>query len=113
MISGNTYNYVKDEFLCRKLDMLQVVGKKEPITVYELIDRLDAADPKVKEVVDAYNEAYKLYEARDWAQARDRFREAADKYNDPPSVAYAERCAEFVKKPPSKDWNGVFILKNK
>ncbi len=113
MISEYTYQRVQSTLLCRKLDKLQVVGKKEPITVYELIDTIADADPKVKELVAAYNAAYGLYERREWSKAKAEFERIAGEYKDPPSVTYAGRCAEFIKKPPSKDWDGVFILKSK
>lgn len=39
IISEYTYELVKDRLICRELDKVQVKGKLEPITIYELIDR--------------------------------------------------------------------------
>lgn len=113
MISEFTYSSVQSVFLCRKLDKLQVVGKKEPITVYELIDRIGEADPKMKDLVRKYTGAYEHYEAREWSKAEAAFETLAKETGDSASAAYAARCKEFVQRPPSKDWDGVFVLKSK
>ena len=39
MISEYTYAACSDEVDVRELDLLRVVGKTEPVTVYELLDR--------------------------------------------------------------------------
>ncbi len=39
MISDSTYNLAKDEIEARELDTVRVVGKKEPITIYQLLDK--------------------------------------------------------------------------
>jgi hypothetical protein len=30
--------------------------------------------------------------------------------DDGPSATYVDRCTEFMKKPPSKNWDGVYKL---
>ena len=113
MISQATKEAIGDEFVTRKLDLLKVVGKKEPIIVYELMERKLHADEKMLQLVEAYNEAIALYEQRQWAEAFKRFEAIEKTYNDPPSHTYAERCAKFKRKAPPADWNGVYILKSK
>ncbi len=113
MISGSTYEAVKDDFLTRKLDLLQVVGKSEPIGVYELIDRKGHSDQKTLDIIEGYNEALLEYEKRNWEAAQKKFARIASEFGDPPSQTYATRCAKFKKKAPPADWNGVYVLKSK
>ncbi len=113
MISQSTKEAIGDEFVTRKLDVLQVVGKKEPITVYELMEYSHKADEVLLKLVELYNEAMALYEHRQWAEAYQKFSAIVKKYGDPPSKTYEERCAKFMRKAPPADWNGVYILKSK
>jgi len=40
IISENTYDLVKEKFLCRELDNIRVKGKNKPVVIYELVDEL-------------------------------------------------------------------------
>lgn len=113
MISQATYDYVKEDFLTRKLDLLQVVGKTEPIAVYELIDRRGHADQKTLDIVEGFNLGLQHYEARQWEEAFRQFSSIAREYGDAPCATYAQRCIKFRKKAPPADWNGVYVLKSK
>ncbi len=37
MVSENTYQFIKNKLVARELDCVRVMGKKEPVTVYELV----------------------------------------------------------------------------
>ncbi|OHD56101.1 MAG: hypothetical protein A2Y33_01495 [Spirochaetes bacterium GWF1_51_8] len=113
MISETTYEVVKSEFLIRELDNLKVVGKDKPIRVYELIDTLADASAGDKEKVEVFAQAMGLYKTKKWNEAIQIFKELKEKYSDPPSGVYMERCDEFIKNPPPANWNGVYVLKSK
>ncbi len=115
MISERTRNLVKDEFLCRELDYLIVKGKTQPIRVFELIaDMKNSISDDIKELVEIYNLGLLLYRNREFKKAIEEFQFAL-KINpdDGPSQLYLLRSQAYSKKPPPKDWNGVFELKTK
>jgi adenylate cyclase len=114
MISHTTYEAAKDHIEARKLDMIRVVGKEEPITVYELLGRKGHLSDYMHEMMVKYNEGMELFNNRDWQGARNAFRAGLKVVNDDgPCKVYVERCSEYLKKPPSKTWDGVYRLKTK
>ncbi len=105
-----TYEMVKDFFLLRPVDLIQVVGKSTPVAVYELLAEKDKATPELVRKVETFNRGRDLYLARCWDEAREIFESLA---GDPLSEIYAERCRAMKINPPPDNWNGVFILKEK
>ena len=115
MISERTYELIKNELLCRELDHLVVKGKTKPIRVFELIaDRADGIGEQKEKLLSLYNEGIAFYKNRQFKDAEEKFFAAlAVDDNDGPSQLYLLRSQEYVKNPPPKDWNGVFVLKTK
>ena len=113
MISDSTYGYVKERFVTRKLDLLRVVGKTLPVTVYELVGRVGEVKDEKLEVIKKYHEALGLYNSRQWEKAGNLVKELVRAYGDVPSQTYYERCVKFRKSPPPEDWDGVWVLKSK
>lgn len=116
MISEFTYEKVKDEFLCRQLDLLQVKGKTKPVTVYELMaDNKRGHDlSHMENIVKLYNRGLELYYKQCWDDAIATFREVlAIEPEDGPSLTYIHRCEDFKNEPPDTDWDGVYIMKTK
>lgn len=113
MISEATYEYIRDKFVVRKLDMLRVVGKSKPDTVYELVGRIGEVPEEKISIINQYHEALEVYNQWEWRRARDMFKVLADKFQDGPSMMYQERCSDFMETPPPEDWDGVFVLKTK
>lgn len=114
MVSEFTAAKVSGSFVFRDLDVIRVVGKKEPIKVFELIEEIGKIDQNFTELLDKYNEGLDEFRARNWMKARNVFHQAL-KLNpgDGPSRTYVERCSEFLKNPPSARWDGVYTLKSK
>nr|CRH07726.1 Putative adenylate/guanylate cyclase. highly conserved in MTB [Candidatus Magnetococcus massalia] len=114
MISEFTYEQAKDEIDVRELDTLRVVGKKEPITVYELVNRKNQTEGQEADLIAAYYKALDLYKGRDFKAAMEAFHKAlAIVENDGPSRTYADRCQMYLENPPPADWDGVFNLTSK
>ncbi len=114
MISGSTYEEVKNDVEARKLDVIRVVGKKEPVAVYELMDVKGGLDPVRTELVKIWEKGISLYEARQWNEAEAVFMEALKLVpDDGPSLTYADRCRIYAAQPPAPDWDGVFGLTSK
>jgi hypothetical protein len=77
----------------RELDVVRVVGRREPVRVYELLgpgDRPRAPGPG------RWDEALDLYRAGRFSEARALFQMAP---GDGPSALYAERCEAWLSGP--------------
>lgn len=114
MISENVYREVKDLVVVRPLDRIRVVGKAEPISVYELLCRKGEMTQEQSELLSIYLEGMEHFSNRDWNKARQSFKNALKiDPTDGPSLKFIERCNEYLKNPPSKNWDGVYSLKAK
>jgi len=114
MISENTYNNVKNDVDVRKLDTIRVIGKTEPIIIYELLGLKGTLPQKVYEGIELYNKGMEMFAEHQWKKAQKFFNDVLEVIpDDGPSKTYVGRCDEFIKKPPSKKWDGVYSLKSK
>tara|TARA_B100001250_G_scaffold413309_1_gene447032 strand:- start:4488 stop:7286 length:2799 start_codon:yes stop_codon:yes gene_type:complete len=118
-IADSTYQAVKDRVVVRDLDLVRVVGKNEPVKVWELISETGEEPDNYKKILPAYNEALELYKNQNWAKAIEAFK-ASDALEDMfpgrktnPSRIYIPRCEHFQSNPPGNDWDGVWTLTSK
>ena len=98
-------------FTVRKLDRVRVVGKNEPVTIYELLG-IGEPDPDTRAFIDSFSAGVQAYRRRDWEQAIVAFQELVQK-NDEPSQIYLQRCLECLAAPPPADWDGVYEVTTK
>ncbi len=105
MVSEATWSRTEGEFLGREIGLIQVVGRKTPVRVYELIDFSRTETPRDLEIFDS---ALKLYYARDWAEALALFEKIS---NDPVAKIYAKRCRSLLFTPGVPWSEGVWTLK--
>ncbi len=114
MISDATYSKAKDHIDVRELDKIRVVGKAEPVTVYELLARKGMTSGTLATIIDQYNKAINLYKQQDFTTAIKQFDDILKIFpDDGPSKTYIERCKIFQIKPPGDNWDGVFTLTSK
>jgi adenylate cyclase len=93
----------------RELDYVAVVGKEEPVVVYELLELADAGLPAAKEeALRRYERGMAEYKQHRWAAAKAHFLAALEVCpDDGPSRLYAERCEGHESNPPPPDWDFV------
>ncbi len=108
LISAATRERLAPDLAAREIGRVAVVGRKEPVVVYE---PMTAEDRSVREPLLArFDEALRSFYAG-------RFREAATVFGelaagDPVSRIYATRCEALVAAPPA-GWDGVIRLTEK
>ncbi|MGK5094234.1 CHASE2 domain-containing protein [Deltaproteobacteria bacterium TL4] len=108
IISEYTYEKVEAFVDVRKLDTIQVVGKNEPVTIYQLLDRKNGVSGIRAEMVESYQRGFEFYQNWNFSAALICF-EAALKLDpdDGPSSVFAKRCRDYIQNPPFKGWDGV------
>ena len=118
-IADSTYQPVKDKIVVRDLDNVRVLGKSEPVKVFELISEIGQEPEKYKKILPAYHEALDLYKNQEWKKAIEAFK-ASDSLEDMfpgrktnPSRIYIPRCEHFLDNPPGDNWDGVWTLTSK
>jgi adenylate cyclase len=114
MASEYTWRATKDAFRYRELDTIRVVGKAEPIRVFELIGLKGGLSDVREATLARFDTGITLYRQRRWKEALTAFASAlrADMADGPSRVYYA-RCRKFLSSPPSADWDGVSTLSSK
>jgi len=114
LASEFTVREIGDSIARREIDVLRVVGKKEPVKVYELVCPRASADAQTMDLLGCFEEGLELYKKREWAKAGETFRKAlALDPGDGPSQVYIDRCAQFSAAPPPDSWDGVYEMKSK
>jgi len=108
VIGEATYEEVKDELTCRKLDVVRVKGKKKPIAIYELMSGKDS------DFVKLYEFALEDYFKSDFKKAELGFWKALGlRKDDVACLMFIERCKVYEKKGPEKNWDGSFEMTTK
>ncbi len=114
MISQFTYELVKDAVEVRELDRIRVMGKAEPVTIYELIGKTNEVSSEMKTILPVFKEGLDFYKKREWRKGIASFEKVlAIDENDGPSKTYLLRCRDYLKSPPPVDWDGVFSMTSK
>ena len=118
-IADSTYQAVKEKVVVRDLDNVVVMGKNEPVKVWELISEVGKEPDQYKKILPAYHEALDLYKNQEWSKAIDAFK-ASDELEEMfggrktnPSRIYIPRCEHYQENPPGEDWDGVWTLTSK
>ncbi len=114
MISETTYAGAKEGIVARELDAINVVGKRIPIKIYELIGYKHTVSEKMKQTIIFYEKGLSAYRQCLWEQASKYFNRAIEVTpDDPPSLAMIKRCREYKANPPDTCWNGTYIMRTK
>ncbi|HQG47272.1 MAG TPA: adenylate/guanylate cyclase domain-containing protein, partial [bacterium] len=114
IISESTYEQVATSALVRELDKVRLVGRTQPIRIFEL--RSMDALPQLEQdyLIDLYTEALEAYRLRRWSEALISFRRILRQFpDDGPSRLYTVRCLNFLETPAPEDWDGVYDMKQK
>jgi adenylate cyclase len=97
----------------REIDLIGVVGRDEPIRIYELAALAGWLGEDRRALFDIYASGLARYRAGDWDAADRAFRGAlALAPADGPSTTMLQRIAELRKAPPAA-WDGTWRLTSK
>lgn len=114
LISEQTYNYVKHSVVARGLDIVRVKGMEMHVKVYELIAKKNEIDDKTLELLEYFNLGLKAFKNKEWKDALNKFMQTLTiDQNDGPTKFYIKKCKDYLNDSPPKDWDGIFVMKDK
>ena len=100
-------------FISRELGTFLLVGKKTPITLYELVGTASNVQNLPTLHHDQFHKALELFKSQQWQEAALNFEQIIQQYDeDGPSHYYLNLCRQYQTQPPY-DWNGVIKLTRK
>ena len=114
LMSEFTYEMAKQDIEAREIDSIRVVGKSEPIKIYELLGRKGEMPDHIRLILPHFQEGLTYYKEQRWEDSIRCFETALNLYEDDgPSLTYFERCITFQHHPPPPNWDGVFSMRTK
>ena len=112
-----------DHVVFRALGRLQVVGRSQPVPVFEIAGLRDGLPGRLAECIAIYHDALGCYLAHDWERAVAGFRRSAaleasqpDEPHggkDNPSLIYLGLAQRYLVSPPGAEWDGTYIMTQK
>ena len=108
LISENTRRQLDGTLAVREISRVQVVGRKEPVRVYEPILPSEAATRQA--TLDVFAHALTKYYEGAIQEALALFETIAE--HDAPASAYVRRCRDLLAHPPDV-WTGVWTMTEK
>lgn len=114
ILAEETYQMAAEAIEARELDLIQVVGKQEPVRVYELLGRKGEVTENALALRDTFKQGLRAYRQQDWEQAQQFFEQCLRiNITDYPAILYLQRVQTLRKNPPAQDWDGVWRLTKK
>ncbi len=109
ILSQATRRRLLNAFLIRELDLVQVRGRGQSVTIYELISFLPPdGPPPWLQLFEAGRAAYSVGKI---PEAANFFQEILENYlEDMPSRVFLKRCHRHLERPMLEEWKGAFVL---
>jgi len=109
LISQSTMEQMGGAFPVREVSRVAVVGRREPVVVYEpMLPR--NIDESRQRIMKDFAAALELFYAGDFLRAKADFSILAD--DDPVARAYVAKCDDLIAHPP-ENWQGVWVITTK
>ena len=122
-VSMFTNDMLENKFVMRELDTMRVVGKKLPVTTYDLLGEVGKTEDNLMKLQELFHAGLAKYKNKEWDAAIELFNQSLEceyiRFPDlkgkktNPSLIYIDRCNQFKENPPPEDWDGVFTLTSK
>ncbi|MFH1350442.1 MAG: adenylate/guanylate cyclase domain-containing protein [Pseudomonadota bacterium] len=112
---------VMDTVEARFIDRITVVGKTEPVKIYELCAMKGGLTKQEEDLFKIFDKGMRHYQRMEWDTAIDYFKESLNMERIPdgnttPSEVFIKRCEEFKENPPvppGEKWDGAYRMTKK
>jgi len=112
LVCGETRRVAAAKFVFREIDSIQVKGKDEPVSIYELTGLRDPADLEISHLHEIFGRGLQAYRHQKWDEAEKAFADA-EKLGDSPAKVFRQRLAQLRSSPLRPEWDGVWHLSEK
>jgi class 3 adenylate cyclase len=114
LMNSETHRLISDQFVTREIDRIIVVGKLEPVNIFELISLKDQAEPSRMELIQYYESALSFYRNQNWDQCRMELQKCLEiNSTDGPSLTLQKRLETLSDQKIDHNWDGVWRLTHK
>ena len=114
LVGSETRNQVGNAMIFREVDWVLVKGRQHPLSVYEPLGVAGELPPATLEDMLAYEAGLRSYREQDWDEAEARWRPLAGGGRpDGPATIMSARLQALRERPPSPQWNGVYVAHSK
>ena len=113
ILTEYTYEYVREQFVTRELDLIRVKGKKKPVAIYELLGPA-SEQSRYQELLGEFQQGLFAYKDGRWDAAGEIFQALASRHpSDGPTKVLLARCQHFLREAPQGTWDGVYTMTTK
>lgn len=118
LVTARTAREAGDAVVTRRIDAVRVVGRAEPVEVFEVVADRDEPNAEIAMATarrcEAFAKAAGRYARREWAAAATAFERVCREWpEDSAARTFAERCAAFQHQDPGPGWDGVWAATSK
>jgi adenylate cyclase len=114
LVDEGTFQLAQNDVEGREIDFLTVLGKVEPVRVYEVMAPVGCLSAAENELRSLFAEGLAAYRTRDWDQSEQRFAQClAVVPTDGPAAVFRRRVELLRVKTLPPDWDGVWQLTEK
>jgi len=114
LAAEQTWRQRRGDVLARPLGRIRVVGRDEPVDVWNVLARAADATDEMRIACDEFARAIRRFAERQFGSAAELF--AARVEGDPHDTAarvYLTLCRRYQQEPPAADWSGAVELTEK
>jgi len=111
LASDATVSLTGASFRWREIDSIRVLGRAQPLRVYEPLAPADREDRLRSEQAQIYAAGLACWRKREFTAAAEAFARIADA--DPPSRLFMQRASKLAQSPPPADWEPINTLEGK
>ncbi|MEO1208228.1 MAG: adenylate/guanylate cyclase domain-containing protein [Cyanobacteria bacterium J06638_20] len=113
-LTEDTQAMLSDRYATRELDWIKVIGKEEPVRVYELLGHELTLDGIARYQQREFAKGLAAYRNQQWGEAHTHFSACITSNRpDPPAQLYLQRIETFRNHPPPSNWDGVWQMTQK
>jgi len=111
LASEATMTLTGAKFSWREIDVVRVIGRVQPLRVYEPLAEAGKQTPAQSVDARIYGKALTSWRGRDFAGAAESFASIAD--HDPAAALFMHRAKLLALSPPGPDWEPIYTLEGK
>ena len=114
LIAESTWELLGEDFMTREIDQIRVMGKSEPVRVFELLGKTGEVDPVLLDLRQSFQSALAAYRLGDLPKAVSLWEECAKiAPDDKATRIFLERCATLAEDGLPEEWDGIWTLSKK